>query len=127
MAFSAGQSWTYRAPQGFEASTLVIGAIVTFDGGRAVVCASVFGAPRKTPDGKLEIVNIPFLPMTEAAFAASVVELQGSAEPAPSFAGKLQEWGEDPRGLTTFTVPFDGFLDRLIALQMAEIVEKSAA
>lgn len=127
MAFSAGQSWTYRAPQGFETSTLVIGAIVTFDGGRSVVCASVFGAPRKTPDGTLEIVNIPFLPMTEAAFAASVLDLQGNAEPSPSFAAKLQEWSEDPRGLTTFTVPFEGFLDRLIALQMAEIVERSAA
>jgi hypothetical protein len=70
---------------------------------------------------------IPFLPMTEPAFMASVIALDGAAEPPESFAQKLQEWSDDPRGLSTFTVPFEGFLDRMIALQMAEIAGQSAA
>jgi hypothetical protein len=127
MQLSAGQCWTYRAPQGFEASRLIIGAIVAFGGKRSIVCCSVTGAPRRRADGSYEAIVIPFLPMTEPAFRASVVELDGVADPPELFAQKLQEWGDDPRGLTTFTVPFEGFLDRMIALQMAEIAGQSAA
>jgi hypothetical protein len=127
MNLAAGQSWTYRAPEGFEASRLIIGAIVTFDGKRSIVCCSVLNAPRKRPDGIVETVTIPFLPMTEPAFRASVKDLDGVGELPELFAGKLQEWSDDPRGLTTFTVPFEGYLDRMIALQMAEIASQSAA
>jgi hypothetical protein len=127
MQLSAGQSWTYRAPEGFEASRLIIGAIVTFGGKRSIVCVSVTGAPRRRPDGSIECVVIPFLPMIEPAFRASIVTLDGMADPPQSFAFKLQEWSDDPRGLTTFTVPFEGFLDRMIAMQMAEIAGQSAA
>jgi len=127
MQLSAGQSWSYRAPSGFEASRLVIGAIVTFGGRRSIICCSVTGAARRRADGSLEAVVIPFLPMTEPAFRASIAAFDGMADPPESFAHKLQEWGEDPRGLTTFTVPFEGFLDQMIALQMAEIAGQSAA
>ncbi len=58
---------------------------------------------------------------------ATVVALDGAEEPAAAFGDKLQEWSNDPRGLTTFTVPFDGHLDHLIAHQMAQIVGLSAA
>jgi hypothetical protein len=127
MGLSAGQCWTYRAPNGFETSRLIIGAIVTFEGERSIVCCSVTGAPRRHPDGSVETVVIPFLPMTEPAFRASIVALEGAAEPPQSFASKLDEWGNDARGLTTFTVPFEGYLDRMIALQMAEIAGQNAA
>jgi hypothetical protein len=127
MLLAASQRWSYRAPEGFEASRLIIGAIVTFDGRRSLICCSVIGAPRRRPDGMVEAVTIPFLPMTEPAFRASVVALDGTAEPPEAFARKLQEWSDDPRGLSTFTVPFEGFLDRMIALQMAEIAAQSAA
>ena len=127
MDLHAGQCWTYRAPSGFEASRLVIGAIVTFDGDRSIVCCSVTGAPRRHADGRVESVVVPFLPMTEPAFRASVVAFEGAAEPSQTFAAKLDEWGNDPRGLTTFTVPFEGYLDRMIALQMAEIAGQNAA
>jgi hypothetical protein len=127
MTLAAGQRWTYRAPEGSEGSRLVIGAIVKFDSGQSIVCCSVMGAPRRQPDGTVSHVTIPFLPMTEAAFRGSAVNLDGADEPPASFAEKLQEWSDDPRGLTTFTVPFEGHLDRMIAMQMAEIVGQSAA
>ncbi len=127
MSICAGQRWTYRAPDGFEASRLVIGAIVRFDSGRTAICCSVTEAPRCNPDGSIDRVSIPFLPFTEAAFRASIVALDGAAEPPAAFGEKLQDWQDDPRGFSTFTVPFEGYLDRLIALQMAEIVGRAAA
>lgn len=127
MQFAAGQSWTYRAPAGFEGSRLLIGAIASFDGDRNIVCAAVTDAPRRHADGHLEAMTIPFLPMTDAAFNASVVTLAGTADLPASFGEKLEAWRTDPKGLTAFTVPFDGFLDHMIANQMAEIARQSAA
>jgi hypothetical protein len=128
MNFAAGQSWTYRAPKGFEASRLLIGAVATFDGNRNIVCCAAIHAPRRHADGHLDMVTIPFLPMTDAAFCASVVQLcDGAAELPDEFAGKLSEWSNDPKGLTAFTVPFEGLLDEMIANQMAEIAGLSAA
>jgi hypothetical protein len=127
MTYRAGQCWTYHPPAGFEASRLVIGAIARFDNGAEVLCCAVTGAPRKRPTGDLEAVTIPFLPMTPEAFAASAVALDGTAEPPDGFKDGLAAWQEDPLGLTMFTVPFDGFLDRLIAHQMEAIVGQSAA
>lgn len=127
MTFAVGQRWTYRTPQGLEASRIVIGAILTFDGGMRIVCCSVLGAGRLGANGALEVVNIPFLPMTESALAATVLELDGGDEPVASFGAKLAEWSDDPRGMSTFTVPFEGFLDQMIANQMAAIAGRSAA
>ncbi|WP_072394858.1 hypothetical protein [Hyphomicrobium sp. CS1GBMeth3] len=128
MKFAAGQSWTYRAPQGFESSRLLIGAIATFDTGAHIVCCSVVHAPKRHAEGHLELVTIPFLPMTEAAFEASVVSLDAEAEDLPEgFVGKLQDWSNDPRGLSVFTVPFEGFLDQMITHQMAASAGLSAA
>lgn len=128
MLFAAGQSWTYRAPQGFEASRLLIGAIATFDGHRNIVCCAVIHAPRRHADGHMDMITIPFIPMTDAALAASVVALcDGAAELPESFALKLEEWSNDPKGFTAFTVPFEGYIDQMIALQMAEIAGLSAA
>lgn len=128
MEFAAGQSWTYRAPQGFETSRLLIGAIASFDGEQHIVLAAAVHAPRRHADGHLERVTIPFLPMTEEAFRASVVACDETAEPLPAvFSEKLSAWQNDPKGLTTFTVPFQGFLDEMIASQMAEIAGLSAA
>jgi hypothetical protein len=126
MELRAGQRWTYRAPEGFESSRLIIGAIVTFDSGRTVMCCSVLGAPGDSASGA-RTVNIPFMPMTESALRATVVAYDGTAEPCASFAEKLQAWGSDPRGFTTFTVPFEGSLDKMIAQQMAAIMAQSAA
>ncbi|MGE3228526.1 MAG: hypothetical protein AB7J30_03730 [Hyphomicrobium sp.] len=127
MNFHAGQSWTYRAPKGFEASRLLIGAIATFDHDRSIVCCAAVHAPRRHADGHLEMVTIPFLPMTDAAFSASVVAFDGEAELPESFAESLEAWSSDPRGVTAFTVPFEGFLDQMIAQQMAELAGRSAA
>ena len=125
----AGQTWSYRAPEGYEASRLVIGAIATFSGDSRIVCVSVTDAPQRQPDGTLATVAIAFLPMSEAAFAATVTGLDatGAAPLDPGFAEALADWSGDPRGLTCFTVAFDGYLDRLIAHQMAAIVGSDAA
>jgi hypothetical protein len=128
MGLAAGQSWTYRAPQGFESSRLLIGAIATFGGEQKIVLASAIHAPRSHPDGRVEMVTIPFIPMTEAAFLASVVSLdETDAEIPAGFAEKFDEWKNDPKGLRTFTVGFDGYADHLIADQVAEIARLAAA
>ena len=122
MSFRAGQVWRYAAPQGFEASRMLIGAILSFEDGERVVCCSVEGAPKRLPDGGLAPITIPFLPMAEEAFARSVLDLAGEA-PAPSaFVEAYTEWKTDPKGFSCFSVPFEGFLDRMIAQQMAQIV-----
>jgi hypothetical protein len=127
MSFAAGQCWSFRAPPGFEGARIVIGAILRFQNTESIVCCSVLGAPRRAPDGRIEAVTIPFLPMSETALAQTVVASDGVAELPESFAARLDEWANDPRGLTTFTVPFDGYLDHLIAHQMASIVGLDAA
>lgn len=124
---SAGQRWTYPAPEGFEASRIVIGAILSFEDGERIICCAVWGAPRRLPCGDVDRVVIPFLPMSEPAFRATVGSPDGDGDLPDGFASALDDWADDPRGLTTFTVPFDGFLDRLIAFQMAAIIGQSAA
>ena len=58
---------------------------------------------------------------------ATVVALEGSEAPAEHFRAALDAWQADERGLTSFTVPFEGFLDRMIATQMEAIVGRDAA
>lgn len=119
--FRAGESWTYSAPQGFEASRIVVGAVLTFQDREPIVCCAVTAAPRKNPDGRLEAVTVPFLPMTATALAATVRAPAGEGALPDGFAGALEVWAADPRGLSAFTVPFEGWLDHMIARQMAEI------
>ena len=123
-----GQCWRYGSPAGFEASRLVIGAIATYSAGAHIVCVSVSGAPQVQPDGAVVAVDIPFLPMTAEAFLATVdgPDDTASVELDRGFAAALGEWSADPRGASCFTVPFDGYLDRLIARQMAAIVGADA-
>lgn len=125
----AGQVWRYHAPEGFEQSRLVIGAIATFADQRRIVCVSVNEAPQRHPDGSIAAMNIAFLPLSEDAFAATVVALDDEASVGVNteFADGFTEWNDDERGLTCFTVAFDGWLDRLIARQMAAIVGSDAA
>ena len=128
MNLAAGQSWSYRAPQGFETSRMMIGAIARVDTERSIICCAVVHAPRRHADGNLDMITIPFLPMTEAAFLASVVAPdEGPAELPDVFVEKLDEWSQSPGGLTAFTVPFDGFLEHLVARQKAEALGRPAA
>lgn len=125
----AGQVWRYSAPDGFEASRISIGAIATFPDQRRIICVSVNDAPQRQPDGSIAAMNIAFLPLSEDAFAATVVALDDEATVSvnPEFADGFLEWNNDERGLTCFTVAFDGWLDKLIARQMAAIVGSDAA
>lgn len=127
MTLVAGQRWTYRTPAGFEGSRIVIGAIAHFTDGRDIICCAVSEAPRRHAGGRVEVVTIPFLPMTEAAFRASVVAPDGLSELPADFALRLEEWSNDPRGLSAFTVPFEGYLDVMIAHQVEEIAGVRAA
>lgn len=124
--FAAGQRWSYRAAPGLETSRLIIGAIVTFTYGR-IYCCSIAYAGRAAADGTLERVHIPFLTLTEPALAHTVLALDGTGELPPTFAARLQDWSEDPRGMSTFTVPFDGYLDHLISEQVAHLASVQAA
>ncbi len=123
MSFMAGQRWTYRAPPEIGDSRIVIGALLAFESDIHIACCSVTGAWQRRPDGTLERVNIPFLPMTVEALSKTVVELDGTDELPEDFARHFEDWDSDARGLSYFTVPFEGSLDRMIALQMAAIVD----
>ena len=124
--FVAGQRWIYRAAPGLDGSRLILGAILTFEGGR-IYCCSITHAGRQLADGGLERVHIAFLPLTEAALLDTVIALDGTGNLPPSFAARLQDWTDDPRGMSTFTVPFDGYLDHLISLQVETIAGGRAA
>lgn len=121
-AFQAGQVWSYAAPEGFEDSRLLIGAILSFEDGERVVCCSVDRAPQKLGDGTLGRMSIPFLPMAEKAFARTAISLEGQGLAPPEFVEAYSVWKTDPKGFSCFSVPFEGYLDRMIAMQMAEIV-----
>ena len=121
-SFTVGHMWTYRASSGLEDSRIIVGALVAFAEGETIACCTVTGALQQRPDGSLERVTIPFLPMTVTALERTVLERDGEAEVAPAFAAHFASWHDDERGLSYFTVPFKGSLDRMIALQMAEIV-----
>lgn len=125
--FHAGERWRYRAPAGFEASRIVIGAVFCFSDREPLIACAVTGAPRLLPDRTIDTVTIPFLPITGSALADSVIELDGTEEPPADFAAAFQEWSEDDRGLVAFTVPFEGRLDLMIARQMAVLVGGAAA
>ncbi len=127
MSLAAGQMWSYRAPQGFECSRMIIGAIASFEEGKRIVCCAISQAPQKLPDGTFQQATIPFLPMSEEAFLASVTEQDGTAEPPPEFADALRKWDEDPRGHGVFTVPFEGNVEDMIAQQMAALAGRPAA
>jgi hypothetical protein len=127
ITFRAGDCWTYRPPAGFESSRMIIGAVLRFADQPSIVCVCVTAAPQKLPDGSLRASDIPLIPMSEHAVAASVVSHMGQAEPPADFGAAFTAWHQDDRGLTVFTVPFEGLLDRMIALQMADIVGEEPA
>lgn len=126
MPITAGQRWTYRTPAGFEESRILVGAVVSFADSEPVICCMVTGAPRRLPDATVDAVTIPFLPMSQDAFLSSVVAEDGSGEVDDVFRACIDGWLDDPRGMSAFTVPFEGYLDRMIATQMAAIVGQSA-
>ena len=122
LSFAVGQCWTYRAPPGFEHSRLVIGAIVTHHASPDVVCVSVLNAPQRQPDASIIAITVPFLPLSVEAMRHTVTALAATdARPAEAFRAAYEAWRSDPRGLSYFSVPFEGFLDQLVARQMAAI------
>jgi len=125
MIFEAGQRWAYATSPDIADSRIIIGAIVEFGGGRRVACCAVTGALQRGADGTPERVTIPFVPMLVEALAQSVTQSDGIGDLPDDFAAHLAAWQDDPRGATYFTVPFEGSLDRLIALQMAALVDRS--
>lgn len=127
MTFAVGQRWQYAAPDEIADSRLVIGALLEFEGSPPVACCTVTGALQQQPDGTRVRVTIPFLPMTVDALARTVTAHDGDGEVAPEFRRHFESWQEDPRGLSFFTVAFEGSLDRMIALQMKQIVGEEAA
>lgn len=120
--FVAGQRWRYRTPAGFEDSRLVVGAVLAFASSPTIVCTSIYGAPQRLADGRVELVTIPFLPMTEDAVAATVVSPDGEQGVPAEFEPHFDAWRSDIRGLSYFTVSFEGFLDLMIARQMASMI-----
>lgn len=125
IAFAAGQRWVYKAPPEIAHSRIVIGAILDFGSGQRIACCSVTDALERRADGTVAQVTVAFLPMTIEALAATVQEPDGTGALPDDFADQLEAWQRDPRGVTYFTVPFEGALERMIALQMASIVDQS--
>ncbi len=121
---AAGQCWRFRSHDGETSSRLVIGAILAFETAERIICASMIAVEPATTAQDGGSSTIAFLPLSEAAFRDTVIEIDGTGEPAGGFAAEFEIWRGDPRGLSVFTVPFDGSLDRLIARQMEAIVSE---
>lgn len=122
--FEAGQRWTLAAPSELADARILIGAIVEFPGGRRIACCAVTGAIERSAAGTVQRVTIPFLPMTFEALSNTVTEPDGAAHLPDEFASHLSAWSADARGASYFTVPFEGSLERMIARQMAAIVDQ---
>lgn len=121
-ALRAGQRWTFDATHGFSDARIVIGAIVSTGGGERIICFGVTRAPTTLDGGIQGEAVISFIPMAESAFKRTVQVCEGMSEPLDGFQSELQAWQNDPRGLTVFSVPFDGCLDRLLANQAASLI-----
>ena len=121
------QSWQFNTSHGFDDARVVIGAIVSPSRGDRIVCFSVTRAPTTLDNGIKSEAMISFIPMAEPAFCATITNLDGEATPPPEFSDELAAWQSDERGLTVFTVAFDGCLDRLLAHQAAAMLAKPAA
>lgn len=124
---AAGQCWTFDTSHGFDDARIIIGALVSPASGERIICFSVTRAPTVVDGGVQTDAMISFIPITESAFRHSVRACTGTAEPPREFADELYAWQADPRGLTIFTVPFDGCLDRLLARQAASLITSPAA
>jgi len=119
MSFAAGQAWAYRSPEGFEHSCIVIGAIVRYEARESIICFCVYNAPRSANSAPDDTVIVPFIPMSESAFAATVTALVANDAALPeSFADQLHGWSNDERGLAVFTVPFLGFVNQMMTMQV---------
>lgn len=119
MSFAAGQAWAYRSPEGFERSCIVIGAIVRYEERESIICFCVYNAPRASGCAPDDTVTVPFIPMSESAFAATVTALVvEDAELPEQFADQLHGWSNDERGLAVFTVPFLGFVNQMMTMQV---------
>lgn len=131
---TVGQVWAYAprdhatAADAAPASEIVVAAVVAFKNHDTVICCSVRGALQRQPDGTVKRADIPFLPLTEPAFRQTITTLiaaNGSA--VAGFQSGFDTWSKDPRGLSVFTVPFGGSLEKMIARQMQAIVQNRAA
>jgi len=125
MNFEPGQQWAYAAPAEIADSRIVIGAIVEFEGGAVIMCCAVTSALESGTGGVSERVAIPFLPMSREALEQTVTTLDGVGTLPDGFAAELESWRNDARGASYFTVPFEGSLERMIALQMAALLENT--
>ena len=94
MKFAAGQQWTYDTPTGHEASRIVIGAVATCASGEHIICFSVFNAPRIGPAGEVEVVTIPFVPMSKDAFEKTIVEKLETPSHRPDFQMRFKRGAE---------------------------------
>ncbi len=121
---AAGQRWRFQSLDSDVTLRLVIGAILGFEAAERVICVSMVAGDGTAPIPYARTRTIAFLPLCETAFRATVTEIDGMGEPAEGFAAEFEIWRSDPRGLTVFTVPFDGSVDRLIARQMEAIVRE---
>jgi hypothetical protein len=122
MTFAVGQKWSCPGSTGQGEAYLVIGALLSFESGEVIACCVVTGSAQRHPDGSESRITIPFLPITAHALGETVTTLIGSADVPQDFQTQFEAWRTDPRGLSYFTVPFEGRLDLMIARQMAEIV-----
>ena len=127
-AFAAGETWTTRLPASSHSQDgappfLVIGAILHADAtATGIAACAVWNARAKAADGSWAPTIVPFLPLSLAALARTVVERAEPLALPDDFLAYFEAWRADPKGLTVYTIPFEGSLDTLIAHQMAAII-----
>ena len=119
---TAGQVWSLRSAEAEEAGAgiddgarIVVGAIVEFGSRGRVICCAASTAG--------EAIAVPFIPLSQDAFSQTVGRAMGRADLPDAFFDEFDAWMADETGKRVFEVPFEGSLDRMIALQMAKIAK----
>ncbi len=111
---TSGQLWHYPAPEGFEDSRILIGAIEPYENGDDIVCIMVLNAPVPRRNGLISRATIPFLPFSKSAVEATVTELDEDGGEIPNdFHQAHQAWKDAPDGMEFFQVPLPALLAEL--------------
>jgi hypothetical protein len=100
--FAPNQEWSYHARPQDADSTIVIGLIQDHPKMGRVIHVTVRRVNVRT--AQLTLTEIGHLPISEAALAASVIELKGVVDAPQSVALGIKEWERAKGGVFTISI-----------------------
>ncbi len=100
--FAPNQEWSYHTRPQDAGSTIVIGLVQDHPKMGRVVHITVRRVNVRT--AQLTMTEIGHLPISEAALAASVIELKGVIDAPQSVASGIKEWERAKGGVFTISI-----------------------